>query len=92
MGFLPNAIKIILTNWESTAVKTFTDRHTISGAKEKDLYCGTIRSAKYVTTPPHPTPPRPVPAPHAPDYQPGIAHGTQLNANVARGDTKIYGP
>ena len=32
-------------------------------------------------------PPRPVPAPHPPGFQPGVAHGTQLNASVARGDT-----
>ena len=30
----------------------------------------------------------PVPAPHPPGFQPGVAHGTQLNASVARGDTK----
>jgi len=28
-----------------------------------------------------------VPAPHPPGFQPGVAHGTQLNASVARGDT-----
>ena len=37
----------------------------------------------------HPAPPHPVPAPHPPGFQPGVAHGTQLNASVARGDTKI---
>ena len=29
-----------------------------------------------------------VPAPHPPGFQPGVAHGIELNASVASGDTK----
>ena len=57
------------------------------------LWYDTIREVRNHPAPPHPTPPRPapphpVPAPHPPGFQPGVAHGTQLNASVARGDTK----
>ena len=55
------------------------------------MYCGTIRPAKYVTTPPHPAPPRPAPLclhlTH-PVFYPVSPTTHGLNANVARGDTK----
>ena len=60
------------------------------------LWYDTISEVRNHPAPPHPAPPRPVPAPHPPGFQPGVAHGTQLNASVARGDTirgggaKIY--
>ena len=49
----------------SIILVTYRHRGHFSGLREKHLYHVTIRSAKYVTTPPHPTPPIPAP-PHHP--------------------------
>ena len=70
-----------------------TEQTEISGLRITICTAVPIRSAKYVTTQLQPTPPRPAP-PRAcispTRFQPGVAHGTQLNASVAWGDTKSH--
>ena len=59
-----------------------------SGAKEQHLYNG-------IPTPPRPTSPRPptrpVPAPHPPGFQPGVAHDTWLKRKCRQGRHKKRG-